>query len=232
METGLEAGGLRTPGNGQLGVIDVYNQQQKYGVHVLSDGEFWRELREYVYQGSYASDKAIAEKRDSLVRLLAAYAKLYRFIQDGDSKAAFLKGFAAGMGKLYPKFCDTVGSAEVVNALKRFFVLVRPHAGATRRDTALRAYVSHFGHHKPGGAKRQTAEMHQVPIGRRAIVGRVLAHGGNYDAVRQRQSTHGDRRKQRAGHCGNFLHGLGEIDNLAAGSLKCNPYRHWGLIAK
>ena len=80
------------------GLYDVYNQQQKYGVHALSDGEFWTELREYVYQGSYASDKAIAEKRDSLVRLLAAYAKLYRFISSHDSLDDYIRARQEALG--------------------------------------------------------------------------------------------------------------------------------------
>ena len=80
------------------GLYDVYDQQQKYGVHVLSDGEFWRELREYVYQGSYASDKAIAEKRDSLVRLLAAYAKLYRYISSLDSLDDYIRARQDALG--------------------------------------------------------------------------------------------------------------------------------------
>ena len=80
------------------GLYDVYDQQQKYGVHVPSDGEFWRELREYVYQGSYASDKAIAEKRDPLVRLLAAYAKLYRHISSPDSLDDYIRARQDALG--------------------------------------------------------------------------------------------------------------------------------------
>ncbi len=80
------------------GLYDVYDQKQKYGVHVPSDGEFWRELREYVYQGSYASDKAIAEKRDPLVRLLAAYAKLYRYISSPDSLDDYIRARQDALG--------------------------------------------------------------------------------------------------------------------------------------
>jgi ABC-type nitrate/sulfonate/bicarbonate transport system substrate-binding protein len=62
-------------------LYDVYEQQAKYGVHSLKDGNLWTELPEYTYQGSYASEAAIAKKRDALVRVLAAYCKAYRYIQ-------------------------------------------------------------------------------------------------------------------------------------------------------
>ena len=78
--------------------VDVYNRQAEFGVHSLSDGEFWTELPEYTQQGSFVSDRAIATKRDSLVRLLAAYGKLYRFLQSPASKTAFTKARAAVLG--------------------------------------------------------------------------------------------------------------------------------------
>ena len=74
-------------------------QVGKNNVHAVDGGRVWEDLPDYTYQAAFAGDSAIQNKRDVLVRALAAYAKLYRFIQDGDSKAAFLKGFAAGMGK-------------------------------------------------------------------------------------------------------------------------------------
>jgi len=71
-------------------LYDVYDQQDKYGVHSLSDGNLWDELPEFTYQGSFVSARAIAQKRDILVRTLAAYCKLYRFVQQPDSKDAFI----------------------------------------------------------------------------------------------------------------------------------------------
>ena len=72
-------------------LIDVYPEQKKYGVHSLVDGDLWKELPEYTYQASYAADRAIDGKREALVRTLAAYGKLYRFISGPDSRDAFLK---------------------------------------------------------------------------------------------------------------------------------------------
>ena len=76
---------------------DVYDQQAKYGVHSLSDGNLWDELPEFTYQGSFTSDRAIAEKRDTLVRVLAAYCKLYRFVQSPASKDAFVRARMAAL---------------------------------------------------------------------------------------------------------------------------------------
>lgn len=71
--------------------IDVYDQQEKYGVHTLVGGKIWEELPEFTFQGTYTTTDAIAEKRDTLVRVLAAYAKLYRFISSPESREAFLQ---------------------------------------------------------------------------------------------------------------------------------------------
>lgn len=92
-------------------LYDVYEQQAKYGVHALDDGNLWTELPEYTYQGSYASDRAIAEKRDALVRVLAAYCKAYRYIQGPDSLADYV---AARQAALHgdPKAAEAEASSE------------------------------------------------------------------------------------------------------------------------
>jgi len=87
-----------------------------------------------------------------------------------------------------------------MHALKRGFVLVRPHARALRRDAPLRIDVGHLGHHQPGGAERERAEVHQVPVIGRAVVGIVLAHWRHRDAVGQSEPAQDDRRKQNASH--------------------------------
>ena len=70
--------------------IDVFDQQAKFGVHVIHEGELWKELPGFTFQGAYASDKAIKEKRDAIVRTLAAYARLYRFLSTPQSKDEFV----------------------------------------------------------------------------------------------------------------------------------------------
>lgn len=83
-------------------LIDVYPEQKKYGVHSLEDGDLWKELPEYTYQGSYAADRAITEKRDALVRVLAVYGKLYRFLSSPNSHDAFMRARAAVLKKSDP----------------------------------------------------------------------------------------------------------------------------------
>lgn len=74
-----------------IALNDVYPERARYGVHALEDGLVYNELPEYTYQASYSSDRAIAAKRDLLVRTLAAYGTLYRFICGPDSRTAFIR---------------------------------------------------------------------------------------------------------------------------------------------
>ena len=76
---------------------DVYDEQAKYGVHSLEDGAFWKELPEFTYQAAYATDEAIATKRETLVRVLAAYAKLFAFISRPESEEPFIKAAVSQM---------------------------------------------------------------------------------------------------------------------------------------
>jgi len=69
--------------------VDVFDQQERYGVHALTDGLLWKEVPEYTNQASYASVDAIQKRRELLVRTLAAYAKVYRFVSGPESKDAF-----------------------------------------------------------------------------------------------------------------------------------------------
>ncbi|MFC0408819.1 ABC transporter substrate-binding protein [Roseomonas elaeocarpi] len=70
--------------------IDVYDQQDKYGVHVLAEGDLWKELPDFIFQGAYASETALQTKREVLKRTLAAYAKLFRFVAGPDSEQDFV----------------------------------------------------------------------------------------------------------------------------------------------
>jgi ABC-type nitrate/sulfonate/bicarbonate transport system substrate-binding protein len=71
--------------------VDVFDQQAKFGVHALPDGLLWKEIPEYTNQGSYASDSAIQQDRGTLIRVLAAYAKTYRFVCAPESQDAFVR---------------------------------------------------------------------------------------------------------------------------------------------
>jgi ABC-type nitrate/sulfonate/bicarbonate transport system substrate-binding protein len=61
-----------------------------YRVHLVDHGNMTVELPDYTFQGAWTSDHAIATGRDTLVRALAAYAKLYRLVQSPEGKAPFL----------------------------------------------------------------------------------------------------------------------------------------------
>lgn len=79
--------------------IDVYNQQEKFGVHVIKEGDLWTELPAFTFQGAYASEKAIREKRDALVKTLAAYGKLYRYLSSPESEETYVSSQVAAAGK-------------------------------------------------------------------------------------------------------------------------------------
>ena len=115
------------------------------------------------------------------------------------------RAFASGVRELHAELGNAVLAAEIVHALERGFVVVRIHAGAFRRDAALRVDVGHLAHHQACGAERHIAEMHQVPVIGRAVVGIVLAHRRHHDAIGQRETAQRDRREQDASHCQSFL---------------------------
>jgi NitT/TauT family transport system substrate-binding protein len=89
--------------DGGISEIDVYNQQARYGVHVLAEGNMWTELPEFTFQAAYASDRMISQKRDDLVRTMAAYAKLYRYLLTPESKDDYIAAQAAVTGKNEPE---------------------------------------------------------------------------------------------------------------------------------
>ena len=74
-------------GCGEAALIE---DDAKYHVRLIPHGNMSVELTKYTFQGAWASDRKIATERNALVRTLAAYAKLYRFVQDPKSKEAFL----------------------------------------------------------------------------------------------------------------------------------------------
>ncbi len=74
--------------------IDVYADQAKYGIHSLSDANLWRDLTEYTNQAAFTTVQALTEKREGIVRVIAAYAKLYRFLQSPESRDPWLRTWA------------------------------------------------------------------------------------------------------------------------------------------
>jgi ABC-type nitrate/sulfonate/bicarbonate transport system substrate-binding protein len=62
-----------------------------YKVHAVENGDMSVELPEFTYQGGWTSVRVIEGKRESLVRVLAAYAKLFRFVEQPSARDAFLQ---------------------------------------------------------------------------------------------------------------------------------------------
>ena len=75
------------------GAVDValISNAAEHRVHLIEHGNMSVELAEYTYQGAWTLARNISSERDALVRTLAAYAKLYRFVQNPASKDAFLR---------------------------------------------------------------------------------------------------------------------------------------------
>ena len=71
--------------------VDMYERQDHYGVHALTNGELWAGIPEYTNQATYASDAAINSRRDVLVRTLAVYGQVYRFVSGPNSREAYIK---------------------------------------------------------------------------------------------------------------------------------------------
>lgn len=65
--------------------IDNMASAEKHGVHVLTDGKAWEQIPEYTWQAAYTTDRAITEKREALVRTLATFGTLYRYLTSGNS---------------------------------------------------------------------------------------------------------------------------------------------------
>jgi ABC-type nitrate/sulfonate/bicarbonate transport system substrate-binding protein len=79
-------------GTGEVAMLDHVGQ---FGLRLVPGGNMAKGLRECTFQGAWTSDREIHDKRDVLVRTLAAYAKMYRFVQTPQAKGAFFKAWLA-----------------------------------------------------------------------------------------------------------------------------------------
>ena len=91
---GSSADGFKAASQGTvdaaIGATGLIPDAATYHLRPIPHGNMTVELPEYTYQGAWTSDQAIATKRDVLVRTLAAYAKLYRYVQTPQAKDAFI----------------------------------------------------------------------------------------------------------------------------------------------
>ncbi len=79
-------------------------------------------------------------------------------------------------------------------------VFVFPDALIEGRDAAARFHGGGFHHHQGRAADRAAAEMDQMPVVGEAVFARILAHGGNGDAVAKRYAALGQRLEEVDGH--------------------------------
>jgi ABC-type nitrate/sulfonate/bicarbonate transport system substrate-binding protein len=95
VNVGSSADILRAVGAGTVdaGAADVtlIEHAAEHHVHPIEHGNMSVELKEYTYQGTWTLARNIESKRNALVRTLAAYAKLYRFVQSPASREAFFR---------------------------------------------------------------------------------------------------------------------------------------------
>lgn len=77
------------------GPASFVDDAEAYKVHALANGNMSVELKEFTYQAGWTSQRVIESKRDALVRVLAAYAKLFRFVDQPSAQDAFLRARTA-----------------------------------------------------------------------------------------------------------------------------------------
>ena len=91
---GSSADGFRAVSQGTVdagpGAAALIPNAAKYNVRAIPHANMSVELPDFAYTGAWTSDKMIATHRDVLVRTLAAYAKLYRFVQTPQAKDPFI----------------------------------------------------------------------------------------------------------------------------------------------
>ena len=74
-----------------VGPASYFDYAASYNVHAIPNGNMSVELPQFTYQAGWTSNRVIEAKRDLLVRVLAAYAKLFRFVEEPPAMDAFIK---------------------------------------------------------------------------------------------------------------------------------------------
>jgi ABC-type nitrate/sulfonate/bicarbonate transport system substrate-binding protein len=92
------------------------------GLHFVEQGKLYESLPEFINQASFVTDRAIAQKRDLIVRTLAAHARVYRFIMSGDSEADFVAASGAALGK------TDAAAQDSARGQWRFYRQIQPFA--------------------------------------------------------------------------------------------------------
>ena len=113
---------------------------------------------------------------------------------------ALRPAWASWTPNLVPGCGHAAGGVE--RTLGGRLVVVRIEAEAAMRDAAVPLDVGHLDGHHAGAREREVGPVIEMPVARRAVVGRILAHRCDGDAIRELQRAEGDRCKQMRGHAG------------------------------
>jgi ABC-type nitrate/sulfonate/bicarbonate transport system substrate-binding protein len=73
------------------GPASFVDDAESYNVHAIPNGNMAVELKEFTYQAGWTTNRAIQARRDVLVRVLAAYATLFRFVGEPSSQDAYVR---------------------------------------------------------------------------------------------------------------------------------------------
>jgi hypothetical protein len=104
------------------------------------------------------------------------------------------------MGKLDTELGGADAVAVVDHVQQRRLAMVRVEAEAAVGDAAGPLHVRRLDDGEAGAGIRQHAEMRHVPVVADAVVGAVLAHRRDDDAVVERKIGEPERREQGGGH--------------------------------
>ena len=123
----------------------------------------------------------------------------------GGKRAAALpgprgRGLASGMPDLDAEFGRAVAAAMRHHARQGCLAVVRIDAEAAMRDAPSPLDTGRLDHDQRGPGIGQHAEMIEVPIGGDTVIGAVLAHRRDHDAVREFETGEPDRREQGTWH--------------------------------
>ena len=105
------------------------------------------------------------------------------------------RGLAPGMAELDADLGRGVLVDEIDHPLPGADVFGLIDAGAAGRDAAFALDIGHLGEHQPGAAHGAAAEMDEMKIVGRAVVGRIHAHRRHHDTVRHRHAAQAERRE-------------------------------------
>ncbi len=106
---------------------------------------------------------------------------------------------APGVGDLHGDLGVSVFADGGDDRAQRRFGAIVPQAEVGRRDAAFGLDRGRLDDHHAGARHGHRSQVHHVPVGGRAVIGRILAHRRDDDAVGKLQIADFDRGKQ-GGH--------------------------------